>query len=298
MDGVLSVDKPAGMSSFSVLRSLRGMLRQRSLGHAGTLDPQATGVLVVAAGRATKLIPYLPVEPKRYEFDVRFGMETDTLDETGEELRRCERVPSCAEVEAKLPEFTGDIQQTPPKFSAVKIDGVRAYRRARNREEFSTKPRSVHISELALVEFAADQARARLRVVCSGGTYVRSLARDLALALDSCGHAAAIRRTAVGRFTLQEATSLNETAEHIAGALQPYPEVFAGYPQVRLDETAIREVSFGRRVRLDCNGATDQPVIAFRPDGELAAVLKRHADGWLYPSRVFIVPEQVAGRQT
>ncbi|MBD3240845.1 MAG: tRNA pseudouridine(55) synthase TruB [Chitinivibrionales bacterium] len=294
MDGFIGIDKPAGITSFDVIRKLRVILRERRMGHAGTLDPAATGVLVVAVGRATRLLPDLPTEPKRYEFDIRFGAETDTLDETGELIREGGEVPQQQQLHEVLGRFIGSTEQLPPRYSAVKVDGVRAYRRARNKETFETKPRTVHVGELTLLDYDREQGRAHCRVVCSGGTYVRALARDVAAALGTYGYCAAIRRLAVGRFALEQAVSLESPADAIRGGTLTFREAFDGCPQPRLEKEQVLELSFGRPVKLeiDCGG---KPVIAYTRTDELVAVLQLRDDGWYQPVRVFLSASSLVG---
>lgn len=297
MDGFIGIDKPAGITSFDVIRRLRAIVHERRMGHAGTLDPTATGVLVVAVGRATRLLPYLPTEPKRYEFDIQFGAETDTLDETGEVIREDGTIPDRAQLEQVLKTFVGTIEQSPPRFSAVKVDGVRAYRRARNKETFETRPRSVRIDETVLLEYDQTQGRARCRVVCSGGTYVRALARDIAATLGTCSHSRAIRRLAVGRFTLEQAAPLESTPETLRNAVLPFRQAFDGCPQPRLERELVLELTYGRPVALDIDCGA-QPVIAYTKTDDLAAVLQRRDDGRYHPVRVFISAESLIGSGT
>jgi tRNA pseudouridine55 synthase len=233
VDGVLVCDKPAGMTSHDVVARVRRLAGQRRVGHGGTLDPPATGVLVLALGRATRLLPFLPTEPKRYLAEVEFGAETDTLDATGTVTATAGTAGvDEAALRAALAGFVGPQLQVPPMVSAIKVGGERLYAKARRGEQVDRAPRPIVISELELVDFSAgERPRATLEVVCSGGTYVRSLAADLGRALGTLAHLASLRRTAVGRFTERDAHTLAELEELAGrgpGGLKPSPPVDRG----------------------------------------------------------------------
>src|SRR6266571_5188202 len=210
MDGAIVCDKPAGMTSHDVVARVRRLTGQRRVGHGGTLDPPATGVLVVALGRATRLLPYLPMEPKRYRAAVAFGAETDTLDAAGTVVATADATAvDRRAVERALARFVGPGEQVPPMVSAVKAGGGETVERA---------PRPITVYALDLVDFVpGDRPLATVDVACSGGTYVRALAADLGRAVGSLAHLAALRRTAVGRFTEEAAHPLAEL-ETLAGA--------------------------------------------------------------------------------
>src|SRR5437867_3727843 len=216
--GVLNVDKPAGPTSHDVVARVRRLTGTRRVGHAGTLDPAATGVLVVLVGVATRLAEYLTELPKRYEAVIRFGLRTDTQDTTGTVLSEADASALTeADVEAALAPFRGEILQTPPMVSAVKVEGKRLYELARRGETVERAARPVTIHELRLEEFhPGREAWGRLVVGCSSGTYVRTLCADLGEAL-GCGAAmAALRRTAIGPFDLSGAVSLEELEQAVA----------------------------------------------------------------------------------
>jgi len=294
VDGFLRVDKPAGITTFAVVRTVRSALRERHAGHAGTLDPAATGLVVVALGACTRLLPYLPLEPKQYEFEIRFGFETDSLDDTGKRTVGDGTVPSEQQVRQILPTFTGAVTQNPPRFSAVKIDGERAYARARRDEDFQTSPRQVHIHSLELRGFDTQRGAAQCRVSCSSGTYVRSLAADIGTALAARAHAAGIRRTALGRFLVEEAVGAASTAEAFQEALLSPYDAFEGFPRPVLDQAQLRELAHGRKIRLPVE-RQDLPVVAFGPGNALAAVLQLQPDNWYQPLRVFVPLPTTAG---
>lgn len=287
MDGFLVVDKPSGVTSFDVIRRLRGALATRQIGHAGTLDPAATGVMVLGLGRATRLLDSIRTEPKVYTFEVRFGSATDTLDHTGTVTQTHATLIDRAAIETVLGRFTGAIQQSPPRFSAVKIGGKRAYSRARNNEQFETRPREVTIHELSMSGFDEAAQRATMRVSCSSGTYVRTLAADIATAAGSCAHAAHIRRLAAGAFTLERAMALDATPDELVRAILPPSAVLDPAVCVRLSLEHLRELSYGRSIRLDHDGPGGV-LVGLTAEGEVAALLEP-ADGGLYhPSRVLL----------
>ncbi len=220
--GWLVLDKPQGMTSTQAVGAVKRLLDAQKAGHAGTLDPLATGILPIALGEATKTVPFAVDGQKAYRFTVRFGAETDTDDAEGAVTRTSEARPQRAEIEAILPQFTGEISQVPPRFSAIKVEGNRAYDLARNGEEVLLEPRTVMIEDLRLVAMP-DDATAVFEAECGKGTYVRSLARDMGRVLSCFGHVIALRRTRVGPFDEAVAVALEAlqaAAESDAEALQ------------------------------------------------------------------------------
>jgi tRNA pseudouridine55 synthase len=207
--GWLVLDKPIGMTSTQAVGAVRRLFEAQKAGHAGTLDPLATGILPIALGEATKTVPFAVAGDKAYRFTVRFGVETDTDDADGQIVRTSELLPARAAIEAVLPEFTGEIMQVPPRFSAIKVDGARAYDLAREGEEVELEARPVLIDDLRLIDMP-DAATAVLEADCGKGTYVRALARDMGRALGSCAHVIGLRRTAVGPFDEAMAVKLEE----------------------------------------------------------------------------------------
>ena len=202
MDGILVVDKPAGMTSHDAVSIVRRALDQRRIGHAGTLDPDATGVLLLGVGRATRLMRFIEVYDKEYVADVVFGTETTTQDASGDTVAEADASALEAEmVERAAADFVGEIEQVPPMMSAVKVGGERLYRKARRGEDVERPARRVTIHELTVEAFTpGERARARLRVRCSRGTYVRTLAHDLGRVLGVGAHVAALRRVRIGPF--------------------------------------------------------------------------------------------------
>lgn len=218
--GWLILDKPAGLTSTQALGKVRRLLQGNKAGHGGTLDPLATGILPLAFGEATKVIPYVMDSGKEYEFTVQWGEARDTDDAEGKVTAQSDKRPAESEIRAALPRFTGEISQTPPAFSAIKLQGERAYdiARAGGTPEIAARPVTIHALELRDLP-GADQAR--FRVSCGKGMYVRSLARDLAVALGTYGYVKELRRTRVGPFGLPQAISLEklEDLSHKGGAL-------------------------------------------------------------------------------
>ena len=245
MDGILVVDKPAGMTSHDVVAVVRRRLGERRVGHAGTLDPDATGVLVLGVGRATRLMRFIEGGEKEYTAEVIFGVETSSQDASGEVIARTDasvlRIEDVARAAATL---VGEIEQVPPMVSAVKVGGERLYRKARRGEEVERAPRRVTVHELRVEAFEpGPRARAMLRIRCSRGTYVRTLAHDLGRALGVGGHVAVLRRVRVGAFGDSHAVAL-DTLD--AADLRPLVEAVSGYPQRQVDAGAARAVAQGK----------------------------------------------------
>ena len=210
--GWLILDKPQGLTSTQALGKVRRLLDGKKAGHGGTLDPLATGILPLAFGEATKLIPYIMDGDKEYEFTIRWGEQRDTDDAEGQVVATSPVRPTADAIRAALPGFTGTITQTPPRYSAIKIDGERAYDLARDGVQVEMQPRQVIIHKLQLLDVLSPD-EACFRVACGKGMYVRSLARDLAIKLGTCGFVAALRRTRVGPYDLGAAISLEKLAE-------------------------------------------------------------------------------------
>jgi len=212
LHGWMILDKPVGLGSTTAVSAVKRILRQAGepktkVGHGGTLDPLASGVLPIALGEATKLCGRMLDATKAYDFTIRFGEETDTLDAEGEAVGKSDVRPTLEQVEAALPRFIGEIDQLPPAYSALKVGGKAAYARARAGEDVELKSRRIRISELKLVETTSDSAT--LSATVSKGTYIRSLARDIAHALGTVGHVSYLRRTRAGPFGIQQAISLD-----------------------------------------------------------------------------------------
>lgn len=283
--GVLVVDKPAGWTSHDVVARCRKLLGTRKVGHSGTLDPGATGVLVLGVGAATRLLRYLTPLPKAYEATVRFGIETTTLDAEGDETARHDMSGLTApEVAAAATAFVGDIDQVPPMVSAVKVGGRRLHELAREGIEVDRAARRVTVSRFDLTP-TDDPLSYRAVVECSSGTYVRSLAADLGHALGGGAHLTTLRRTAVGGFDLDDAVPLDSVD---VAALLPLTAAVAGLASVRVDDDTAASVRVGKVLPAGSLGeAGEGPwAVLARSDGSLVAVYQRHRLDLLKPELV------------
>lgn len=269
--GVAVVDKPAGMTSHDVVAHARKALAERRVGHAGTLDPPATGVLVLGVGRATRLLRFAEAYDKEYTGTIVFGVSTTTLDATGDTTATTDASALTeTAVRAALPAFIGDIEQIPPMVSAIKIGGERLYEKARRGEEVERAARSIRIDAFDVTAFTpGERAQAEIRVVCSKGTYIRSLAADLGDALGVGGHLAVLRRTRVGPFTADGALALDALT---AGALRPMEDLLAGYPRRMVTSDEAQALMAGRR--LPAAGLSG-PYAVHSPEGLIAVAEDR-----------------------
>ncbi|MBK8084693.1 MAG: tRNA pseudouridine(55) synthase TruB [Devosia sp.] len=287
VSGWLILDKPYDMTSTQAVGKVRWLFGARKAGHAGTLDPLATGLLPIALGEATKTVPVVQDGQKVYRFTIRWGEETTTDDAEGEVSARSSYRPDAAAVMAMLPAFTGEILQTPPAFSAIKIDGERAYDLARAGESVVLEPRPVVIDRLVLVEHGT--AESRFEMACEKGTYVRALARDLARALGTCGHVVALHRAAVGPFDDSDAVSLAdlEASADRDGLLLPIAAGLGELAEVRLSPAQATTLRFGNPVLLTGAGAPLAIEAAWASSGGTPVALGRVERGQFVPSRVF-----------
>lgn len=273
IDGLLLVDKPAGVTSHDVVSVARRSLGVRRIGHAGTLDPFATGLLVLLVGRATRLLPYLDGEPKRYDATVCFGAETTTDDLTGEPVRVAPP-PDRAAVERAMTQLTGELSQVPPAFSAKKVDGRRAYQAARRGDSVALAPVSVRVHEWRVRAWRGDEMD--VSITCGGGTYVRALARDLGRLTGSAAHLAALRRVGSGAFDVSDAVPLDALRD---GGARPRParDAVRSLPVQTLDDGALVRVARGQPVDATADGARAALVDA---DGALVAIGEREGAWW------------------
>ncbi|MBN0975240.1 tRNA pseudouridine(55) synthase TruB [Gordonia hongkongensis] len=247
--GLLVVDKPAGMTSHDVVSRCRKMFNTRRVGHAGTLDPMATGVLVVGIERATKLLGLLSLTTKSYTATIRLGASTTTDDREGEILDTADASGVLdADITTAMTDLTGDIQQVPAKVSAIKVDGRRAHALVRTGADFDLAPRPVTVSRFELLDARRDAAFVDLDVAvdCSSGTYIRSLARDLGAALGVGGHLTELRRTAVGPFTLDHARTLDDVRDEPRVSLDIDEAVKISFPRRDIDDDEAESISQGR----------------------------------------------------
>jgi tRNA pseudouridine55 synthase len=287
-NGLLGLKKNPGLTSFESLSAVKKALSQGSVGHTGTLDKFASGLLLVLAGSALKLAQWVSGAPKEYEGVIRFGAETETLDPEGKIIAEAQ-APPAGEIERVLPFFRGEIMQEPPLYSAIHVNGARAHELARAGKRPEIKKRPVHIYELELLSWEAPLARIRVR--CSAGTYIRSLARDIALAAGSRAHLAELVRTRIGGFSLGEAVDPAEGPDVLRSSLRSVDtKVFAslGLPFIAAEEEAVRAMIHGKPLASVFKDLPDVPVLGvFGPspaggEGELAAVLEQKQGRWSY----------------
>jgi tRNA pseudouridine55 synthase len=294
--GWVALDKPVGMSSTHAVSVVKRLFQAKRAGHAGTLDPLASGVLPIALGEATKTVPFVMEGRKVYRFTVRWGEERDTDDAEGRVIASAPERPSAAALAALLPRFVGQIAQVPPRFSAVKIDGERAYDLARDGEAVDIAPRQVEIHRLELTE-TPDPDHATLLAECGKGTYVRALARDLGRALGCLGHVAGLRRTAVGPFGEDVAVSLDALQRLRSGeaieqraTLLPVEAGVAALPALQVSSSDAGRLARGQAVLLR---GRDAPVmggwVSVSSGGALIA-LAQVEKGELRPRRIFNLP--------
>jgi tRNA pseudouridine55 synthase len=281
MDGILVVDKPAGMTSHDVVDAVRRQLKTKKVGHAGTLDPDATGLLVLGVGRGTRLLKWIQAHPKRYRATARFGISTSTQDASGEVIdRRDAGGLSEEDVRAQMKSFTGVIEQIPPMVSAVKVGGERLYKKARRGEEVERAPRRVTISSFELLSFSSEaQAEASFDVECSGGTYIRTLVHDLGEALGCGAHMTQLRRTETGGFVESDAAALDAVTPD---AMRPLVEAVRMFDKLEVGDEAARFASHGRPIPIQIVGSggtfRDGDVVPLAHAGELIAVYVSQGD--------------------
>ena len=290
ISGWLIVDKPAGMTSTAIVNKVRWAFQAKKAGHAGTLDPDATGVLAVALGEATKTVPYITDALKAYVFTVRLGQATNTDDAEGEVIVESDLRPSDDQIKAALGAFVGDIEQVPPKFSAVKIDGQRAYKLARAGEDVEIAPRPLWVDELILTD-RPDIDHVTLEMVCGKGGYVRSIARDLGAALGCYGHVRELRRVWSGPFeasegiTFDQIEALAQTPE-LDAWLRPLAEGLADLPELTATDQGaarLRNGNAGMVIAHDVEYGTE---VWASYQGKPLAV-GHYKSGELHPNRVF-----------
>lgn len=289
-DGLVVVDKPAGWTSHDVVARVRRLARTRRVGHAGTLDPMATGVLVVGVGKATRLLGHLTLTEKAYAATIRLGQATNTDDAEGE-VTAADGAAGVSDtaIRAGVAALTGAIEQVPPQVSAIKVNGERAYKKARAGEDVALKPRPVTVRGFTVTGIGRAAAAGvpvvdvDAEVVCSSGTYIRALARDLGAALGAGGHLTALRRTRVGPYDL----SMARTLDDLAASLDVVPlaeAVAAAFP--RRDVTADQARAVAHGGRLAPAGQGPGPVAVFAPDGTFLALVEEHS-GAARPLAVF-----------
>lgn len=299
--GILLIDKPEGVTSFEVVRRARRVLQVRKIGHLGTLDPLATGLLPLCVGEATKLAPFLMPEPKTYRALVRLGEETDTQDATGQVTARNDKWPDPEQVRRAAAGFVGEIEQIPPMYSALHYQGERLYKLARRGETVDLPPRQVTIYRLAVEEVALPLVT--MVVTCSQGTYIRTLAADLGTALRCGAHLAALRRLQVGSWSVEEALTLEALeaadASVIRERLIPLADCLPSLRPISVGPEEARQMRQGRSLACPENGLAPGEQVRVMANAELVAVacVRGAAEqALLTPVRVFGGKQQLANR--
>lgn len=270
--GLLLVDKPGGLTSHAVVERVRRAVGTTRIGHTGTLDPFATGLLVLLVGRATRLAPYLDAEPKVYRARIRFGARTTTDDLEGEVVEEAPP-PQPAVVDRAISGLTGNLLQRPPAYSAKQVGGVRAYAAARRGAPLSLEPAAVVVHEWRIVD--RDDSNLEVDIACSGGTYIRALARDLGEATGSAAHLAGLRRIRIGRFDVAQAVSLDAIQQGAYDLVAP-TEAVAQLPREVVDDLDARRITHGQSIAARTPGS----VAALCHGEELLAVAVREGESW------------------
>ncbi len=295
ISGWVIIDKPAGPTSTAIVNKVRWAFGAKKAGHAGTLDPDATGLLAVALGEATKTVPYVTDDLKAYRFAVRLGQATNTDDAQGEITTTSEKRPTDDQINTALPSFVGDIQQVPPKFSAVKIDGERAYKLARGGQEVELSSRPLFVESLEMSR-RPDPDHVELEMICGKGGYVRSIARDLGDMLGCRGHVLWLRRIWSGPFDLEGAVTMDEV-ERLAKTpeldelLQPLELGLSELPELSCDEIAASRLRNGNPamvLAVDPTTPVEYGDLAWASSAGEAVAVGRYKAGELHPSRVFV----------
>lgn len=293
ISGWLVIDKPAGLTSTAVVNKVRWAIQAKKAGHAGTLDPEATGVLAVALGEATKTVPYITDALKAYRFTVRLGQATNTDDTEGEVISTSDQRPTDAQIKQALGSFVGDIMQVPPKFSAVKIDGQRAYKLARNGENVEIAARPLWVEELVMTD-RDDDDHVTLEMICGKGGYVRSIARDLGQSLGCFGHVRDLRRIWSGPFDAADGLTL-EQIDHMAHSpdldahVRPISDGLVDLPEVRATAEGAARMRNGNPGMVLTSDVEYGDECWASLDGAPIAV-GRYKSGELHPARVFNLP--------
>ena len=292
--GWLCLDKPAGMTSTEAVSRVRRITHARKVGHGGTLDPLATGVLPIAMGEATKTVAYAMEGRKHYRFTARLGEARTTDDAEGEVVATSDRRPTSAEIEAALPSFVGLIEQVPPSFAAIKVEGERAYDLARRGEAVQLPPRTVRVDRFDLLE-RPDPDHATFELLCGRGTYVRALVRDLGVKLGCLGHVMALRRLRVGPFREDDAISLGALEQLVADdalpqTLLPVGIALGDLPALALTQPQVDRLCAGQTIRVAPGLLAGEPdadaTVRAMAAGRMVALARLHG-GELSPVRVF-----------
>ena len=280
LNGWLVINKPIKMGSTQVVGRLKHLLHPGKIGHAGTLDPLASGVLPIALGKATRLIPFVMEDKKTYEFSVQWGIETDSDDLAGKKVAFCDKKPTPKEIETVLPKFMGQITQTPNAFSAIKINGKRAYDLARAGQNVPMKPRSVMIYDLKLLK--ANDSQADFVATVGKGTYIRTLAHDIAHALNTVGVVVRLHRIQDGPFDIEQSVTLNE---NLTDAVLPMEKVLGTLPQLKINAEMAERIRHGQRIKSN-EFAHLSGIYALMYNDQIVAIAEIK-QGVLHPKSVF-----------
>lgn len=286
MNGIILVDKPQDWTSHDVVAKLRGVLHERRIGHSGTLDPLATGLLVVFVGRATRAVEFAEADSKEYLAGLRLGVSTDTQDITGNVIAKCDALPDEAAVRETLCRFIGDIEQIPPMYSAIKIGGKKLYELARRGESVERTPRKITVSSIDIVD--KDGTDYILNISCSKGTYVRTLCNDIGDALGCGACMSSLRRTRAGAFSVDEAHSLEDIEDaaledRLSDIILPVDALFAPFPKLTVSESAAKRLKNGNVIKVSAEDG-DYRVYS---DSEEFLLLGRVEDGKLKTIKSF-----------
>ena len=290
INGWIVIDKPAGITSTGVVNKIKWAFNAKKVGHSGTLDPDATGVLPIALGEATKTIPYIMDELKSYQFCVKFGEATDTDDATGKIIQTSSKRPSDDKISAMLQKYIGLIKQTPPNYSAIKINGTRAYDLAREGLELKLNPRPIFVKDLKCLE-RTDDEHALFQLTCGKGGYVRSIARDLGEDLNCYAHVKWLRRVWAGPFTIESCITIDQIQElhkssKLLQLLQPLELGLQNLPFVRCSAKEFDDIANGRAVKVNSNNIKPDEKCWIQCEGK-ALALGNTKESVFYPSRVF-----------
>lgn len=291
VQGWLAVNKPEGITSAGVVRKIKAHFPRSKIGHAGTLDPFASGVLLLAFGEATKLISYAMDKPKSYDFIVRWGEERDTDDVEGVITQTSAHIPIAADIEQTIPQFCGKILQTPPLYSAIKIQGRRACDRVRKGEEVVLKPREVFVSQLAY-QGPLGKERGKFTMTCQKGVYVRSIARDLGRALHTFAYVEKLHRTSCGGFVEKKAIDLHKLLEsigetEISNIITRFDIVLDDIPAILLTQENMQRLRYGQSISTSSLDIPGTSLVACKGEKGLVEALAEYSNGHLIPKRVF-----------
>ncbi|EKD49146.1 MAG: tRNA pseudouridine synthase B [uncultured bacterium] len=271
--GFINLNKPSGITSHGAAQKLKKITGIRRIGHTGTLDPFATGVLVIAIGKTTKLIEFVMKTDKEYLADIVLGRETDTFDRMGKVTKESKdaSIVNAKDIKTALKKFTGDIKQMPPKFSALKIKGTPAYKLAREGKNFELKPRPVKIYEVKLIEFRPPFVRVNIK--CSSGTYIRSFANDIGKALKCGAYLENLQRLTVGDFNIKDSVKLDDiTEKNFEEKILPASTVAKDMASINLDEDQVKRVKLGQRMKTEEDFSKEKNIALFDKEKNLIAV--------------------------